>query len=342
MRFDFTAEQTALRDSVVRLFKDRADPASLRALWESETGRDTGLWQGVVDLGLPAVLVPPEYDGLGGDELDLCLVLEQVGRFCVPDAMLESLLLAPAILTIVGSAEQRSQWLPRIASGEVRATVALSETQFVPDAHVSDVIILERDGAFTLYERSEVDIERVVVMDPSRRVFTVSPRPGTGAVLVADEAMREAITSRLDVGVAALLAGISGALLDRTVDYVKVRKQFDRTIGSFQAVKHQIAQADSYAVLARQSMYSAFYRTAHGDPRAADSACLARVCATEAEFECNRVALQLHGGIGFTWEYDLQFWLKRGKSLEQAYGRPATTRARAGACGLTPGALNAV
>lgn len=342
MRFDFTAEQTALRDSVIRLFKGRAGPEALRALWETETGRDTRFWDGVVDLGLPAVLVPLEYDGLGGDELDLCLVLEQVGRFCVPDALLEALVLAPAIIAIAGSPEQKSQWLPRIASGEIRATVALDETQFVPDAHVSDVIILQRDGAFTLYERSEVDIERVLVMDPSRRVFTVSPRPGTGAVLAADDAMREAITSRLDVGVAALLSGVSGALLDRTVDYVKVRKQFDRTIGSFQAVKHQLAQADSYAVLARQAVYSAFYRTVHGDPRAADSASLARICATEAEFECNRVALQLHGGIGFTWEYDLQFWLKRGKSLEQAYGSPAANRARAGARGLTPGAVNAV
>lgn len=342
MRFDFTPEQVALRDSVVRLFESRADTISLRALWQTETGREPELWEGLVDLGLTALLVPEEYDGLGGDEVDLCPVLEEVGRFCVPDAVLETVLLAPAIISMAGSAEQKARWLPRLASGEVRATVALAETRFVPDAHVSDLIILQREGSLTLYERAEVEIARVKVMDPSRRVYTVTPRTGAGSVVPADGPALDAIRSRQDVGVAALLGGVSVALLDRTVEYVKVRKQFDRTIGSFQAVKHQLAQADAYAVLARQATRSSFYRTAHHDPRAVDSAALALVCATEAEFECNRVALQLHGGIGFTWEHDLQFWLKRGKSLEQAYGALRATLARAGTRGLTPAPENAV
>jgi alkylation response protein AidB-like acyl-CoA dehydrogenase len=342
MRFDFSPEQVALRDSVVRLFEARADTVSLRALWETETGREPKLWDGLVDLGLTALLVPEEYDGLGGDEVDLCPVLEEVGRFCVPDAVLEAVLLAPAIISMAGSADQKARWLPALASGEVRATVALSTTPFVPDAHVSDLIVLQRDGALTLYERSEVDIARVKVMDPSRRVFAVTPRAGAGSPLQADGPTLDAIQCRQDVGLAALLGGVSVALLDRTVEYAKIRKQFDRTIGSFQAVKHQLAQADAYAEVARQATRSSFYRTAHHDPRAVDSAVLARVCATEAEFECNRVALQLHGGIGFTWEHDLQFWLKRGKSLEQSYGTLRSALARAGSLGLTQAATNAV
>src|SRR5699024_9055584 len=114
--------------------------------------------------------------------------------------------------------------------------------------------------------------------------------------------------------------GLSAGMVGMTVEYVKVRKQFNRIIGSYQAVKHQLAQASSYNALALQATRSSIFRVARNEQNAADSARLARICAIEAEFESNRVALQLHGGIGFTWEHDLQFWLKRGKALEQAYG----------------------
>lgn len=341
MRFDFTPEQKALKDSVVRLFAVRAERTALRALWESETGRDAKLWEGLSELGIPAILVPEEYDGFGGDEVDLCRVLEESGRYCVPDALLESVFLAPAIIALTGSAEQKSRWLPKIAAGELRVTVALRHTQFVPDAHVSDLIILERDGGLTAYTRAEVEIERVTVMDPSRRVFTVEPKPGSGSTLNADPIALAAIHARQDVGLAAVLNGLSAGMIDMTVEYVKVRKQFNRTIGSFQAVKHQLAQASSYNALALQAARSSIYRVAHDEPNAADSSRLARICAIEAEFESNRVALQLHGGIGFTWEHDLQFWLKRGKALEQAYGTHRSTLAAAGAAGLEPSPANA-
>src|SRR5699024_10389124 len=130
---------------------------------------------------------------------DLCPVLEEVGRYCVPDAVLESVVLGPSIIALAGSEEQKSMWLPKIATGELRSTVALRDTQFVPDAHVSDLIILERDDGLTAYTRAEVEIERVKVMDPSRRVFTVEPKPDSGSALSTDPALLAAIHARRDV-----------------------------------------------------------------------------------------------------------------------------------------------
>jgi len=340
MRLDFSQEQLDLSASVARLFESESSPSALRALWDTETGRSPKLWQGLSEIGVPAIVVPEEFGGFGGDETDLCLVLEQVGRFCVPDAVLEGCLVAPIALLLGGSDELKQRWLPGIASGEVRATIALSGTTHVPDVHVSDIVILERDGELRLYERAELDVEPLVSMDRSRRLFDVSPKPGTGVAL--DARSLGDIRSRQDFGSAAVLNGVGAAMIDMTAKYIAVRKQFGRTIGSFQAVKHQLAQAESRNALARQAARSASYYVANADARAADAATLARVCAIEAEFESNRVALQLHGGIGFTWEYDLHLWLKRGKALEQSHGTRREALSSAGLSGLSDRAANAV
>jgi alkylation response protein AidB-like acyl-CoA dehydrogenase len=340
MRLDFSQEQLELSASVARLFESESSPAAIRALWGTDTGRSPMLWHGLSEIGITAIVVPAEFGGLGGDETDLCLVLEQVGRFCVPDAVLEGCLVAPTAIALAGSDELKRRWLPGIAAGEVRATIALAGTTHVPDVHVSDIVILEREGELALYERSELDVAPLVSMDLSRRLFEVQPKPGAGIALDAHALVD--IRARQDFGSAAVLNGISAAMIELTAGYIAARKQFGRTIGSFQAVKHQLAQAESRNALARQAARSASYYVATADQRAADAATLARVCAIEAEFESNRVALQLHGGIGFTWEYDLQLWLKRGKALEQSHGSRREALTTAGRSGLHDRASNAV
>jgi len=342
MRLDFSQEQLDLRGSVVRLFDTESSAELNRGLWATETGRNPALWQGLADIGITGLMVPEEFGGLGGDETDLCLVLEEVGRFCVPDAVLEACLVAPVALALGGSHDLRERWLPRIASGQARATIALPGTRYVPDVHLSEVVILERAGELVLVERSELEFERVASMDPSRRLFEVRFGEDAGVPLELDGNGLAAIRSRQDFGSAAVLNGVSAAMIELTAGYVATRRQFDRPIGSFQAVKHQLAQAESRNALARQAARSASYYLSAGDPRAADSAALARVCAIEAEFESNRVALQLHGGIGFTWEYRLQDWLKRGKALEQAHGTRREALATAGRAGLADRTTNAV
>jgi alkylation response protein AidB-like acyl-CoA dehydrogenase len=330
MRYELSDEQQAFRASVRKLFERRATTERLRGLWNSETGRDPQLWDDLAATGAAALLVPEEHDGVGGTELDLCAVLEESGRACVPDALLEALLIGPGLIADAGSPEQRGQWLPQIAAGELRVTVALGGRRAVPDAHVSDLVLLEDGGEVRVLERHELTLTPVHSMDPSRRLSTVSAEPGAGTTLAADPAAVQRAYGRQYAGSAAVLIGLSQGLLDRSVEYSKVREQFGRPIGSFQALKHQLAHATALVSLAGRAVRTAFYHLATGNPRVEESALLARICALEAEFEANRVALQTHGGIGFTWEHDLQLWLKRGKALEQAHGGHRELARRAG------------
>jgi alkylation response protein AidB-like acyl-CoA dehydrogenase len=313
MNFEYAPEQVALRDAVRDLFAKQATPEQLREAWSSQTGRRPELWAGLTAIGVPGVLIGEPFGGFGGDLLDLVPVLGEVGRFCVPDAVLESCVLAPLLLA--GSADEKlaHRWLPGLAAGELRATVALADTTYVPDAHLSDLLILERDGRLLLLEPGQVELRPVVSMDPSRRLFEVAGEGGTeltGPDVVAARA----------VGSAAVLMGVADRLVELAAGYATVRHQFGRSLGSFQAIKHQLAHALSLNVLAGRAVQAAAYRVAQRAPEAADVAAMARICAVEAEFESNRVALQVFGGVGFTWDNDLQMWLKRGKALELAHG----------------------
>ncbi|HVW39986.1 MAG TPA: acyl-CoA dehydrogenase family protein [Amycolatopsis sp.] len=330
MNYEFTAEQQAFRASVRKVFEHGASAARLRQLWDTETGRAADLWDDLSTLGAPAILVPEEYGGLGGTELDLCPLLEESGWACVPDALVEGLLAGPALLAEAATEEQKAKWLPGVARGSSRLTFALPGTRYVPDAHVSDLIILGGRDEVRVYERDEVALAPVRSMDPARRLFTVTPRPGSGARLPGGRAALSRAESRIHAGSGAVLTGLAERMLRMSVDHVKVRHQFGRPVGSFQAVKHLLAQATSLVTLATRSVRSASCLLAQRAPHAQDAALLARICAVEAEFEANRVSLQTHGGIGFTFEHDLHLWLKRGKAMETAYGGHREPARRAG------------
>ncbi|MGI5131204.1 acyl-CoA dehydrogenase family protein [Pseudonocardia sp. CA-107938] len=315
MRFRFTEEQEALAAAVRRLFATEYPPKLLRGEWDTETGRIPAMWDGLRAIGVPAVLVPEELGGLGGTLVDLCLVLEEAGRACVPDAVLEACVLGPSA---VSQSEAGAEWARRIAAGEVRATTAFDGLAAVPDVHVSDVLIIADGDGVRLYERSEITATPLRSMDPSRRLFRVTVPPGAGVVL--GRGPRAELMDLQSVGSASVLVGVAQELLDRTVAHVLVRRQFGRPLGSFQAVKHQLAQAATLVTMARLATHAATAAVAAGAGGAHDAARWARICAVDAEAEANRVALQLHGAIGFSWEHDLQHWLKRGKVLEQAHG----------------------
>ena len=323
MKFEFDDQQLDLAASAKRLFARYASPAAIRASWDDPIGRSPELWRGIVELGLPSVLIPEEYDGAGGSLLDLCPTLEEIGRGGVPDALVEGLVVAPLALSLATA----EPWLPDVAAGSVRATAALYGLDAVPDAHVSDLIVGLVDGELTILTRDDRDDEAVCSMDQSRRLFCVVPRRGAGTPLGADADTVAQLRAVQHVANALVLVGLSQTMLDRTIDYVQIRKQFGRLIGSFQGVKHQLAHAVSLVAMARLAAQAAAARVVDGEAIAGRSARYARICAGDAAREANRVTLQLHGGIGFTWENDLQIWLKRGKALEQADGgRAALTR----------------
>ncbi|MBC9227634.1 hypothetical protein GL325_14995 [Aeromicrobium sp. 636] len=318
MKIAFEAEQKDLATSFDQAVASEVDVDALRALWTTETGRSEKLRSTIANLGLTTILVPEEHEGYGGSLVDLALVLERVGYHAVPDALVESLVTGPVALKVAGSPEQQAAWLPKLADGSATATVALRGLKSVPDAHVADVLIY-RDGAeLKLVETARCELTPLRSMDPSRRQFSIVVPEGAAEVLPGGGV--DIVLAHEAAASASVLIGLSRRMLDETVSYAKVREQFGRTIGSFQAVKHQLADAVAGVELAAFAVHAAAAKVADGAPDAMTAALAARIVAIEAEFEANRASLQLHGGIGFTWEHHLQLWLKRGKALEQAHG----------------------
>lgn len=327
-------ERDALRDVLGDLFAKEAAPTRLRELWESDTGRSETLWQRLVEIGVTGLLVDEERGGSNGTELEAMIVLEEVGRYCVPDPVLESVFIGTPLLAEGGSAAQQERWLPALADGSAIVTVALSGARHVVDAHIADLVLLEVDGQVHALSRKDFDAVQLRTMDPSRRVFDIQGRPSLQTQMPAGAEVLARAADRARVGSAAVLVGVASYLLDATVAYVGQREQFGRPVGSFQAIKHLLAEAHAAVVLARQATVSATEELTEGTNDARAACLAAKICAVGAERRANDVALQCHGGIGFTWEYDLQMWLKRGKALEMSHGSERELAALLGASAL--------
>ena len=327
MEFDFTAEQLALRDLARDLFEKESPPSRVRDLWEGGD-RDPACWRAMAAVGLTGLTVPDEHGGMGGDDLDLALVLEEAGRTALPEPLLETVAAAAPLLVDAGTDEQRTEWLPRIAAGDAIATVLLAGAPFAVDAGEADLLIAERVGELHALPRGSFEARAVSSEDRARRMYAVSFEASAATRMEggADQAERGFL--RAAVAAAGLLNGISARMLSATLEHVKARHQFGRPVGSFQAVKHRLADAHVAVESARAATWYAAYAFSKELGDAAEAASIAKSYASDASAFANRAALQAHGGIGFTWEHDLHFWLKRGKALEQAYGNATEHRRR--------------
>jgi alkylation response protein AidB-like acyl-CoA dehydrogenase len=324
MRFELTAEQSLIRESM-RSYLSRAAPVSyLRWCWEHDE-RSPAIWEGLANLGMTAALIPERYQGLGLGETDIVLALEEAGRAALPEPILDSVFVGTPLLRDAGSEQQREEWLPKLASGHAVVAVVLEGQRFVADADRADIIIVEEQGELHLVPPSALALRRQPCQDRSRRLFdvTVDVRRGTKMPERRGRAFERAV-----VGNAAMLIGIGGQLLGRTIEYAKTRLQFARPIGSFQAVKHRLADVFCRLETARLTVLWAAYALEHQLDSVCEAAAVAGIAAGQAERASNLAALQIHGGTGFTWENDLHLWLKRGIALERAWGRPVWHRAR--------------
>ena len=319
MDFDFSEEQYLLRDTVRDLLGKESAPAAVRKAWESESGRSPDRWRKLGEMGVLGLLVPEQYGGSGMDEVDMVLVLEETGRSVLPEPVLESAALATPLLARAGGDGLKQEWLPRLAAGEAVATVGLASQPYVGDA-TADLVILERDGEIHALTQDRVTLQPLKSVDGARRIFKVTAETGDDTRIGTSQEHGQWLFDHAAAATAAQLVGIAGALLDQTVEYVKVREQFGRTVGSFQAVQHRLAEMLLQVESARSAVYYAAYALANDLPDASVAASVAKAAANDAERFANQNALQLHGGIGFTWEHDLHLWLKRGKALEWSYG----------------------
>ena len=319
MDFSFSDDQIMFRDAVRDLLANECPPEVVRSAWENDTGRTDGLWAALAEMGVVGMTAPESAGGLGMDETDLVLLLEEAGRAALPEPLLEHTAVGLPTLAEAGGPVAEA-WLERAAAGD--ATLAAGPAEgYIVNVASSDLVLLIGDQveAVPVAEASLVEHQSV---DGSRRLFDVY---GDATVLDADPALA---FDRAAAAAASQCVGVAQHLLDATVEYVAQRYQFGKPVGTYQAVKHHLANAALKIEFARPAAHHAAWCIAVGDPDRSRDVSLAKALASEAVDLAARTALQCHGAIGYTFEYDLHLWMKRGWALSATWGDTAWHRNR--------------
>ncbi len=326
MEVDLTPTQRSLAAGAREFLVNECPPSVVRAAWASAEPAKR-LREQLGEIGFLALGVPEEFGGLGLGDLEVALILEECGRVALPLPLLESMV-ATLTLAEYGTPSQREQWLRALASGSAMATIRTDDQTLVVGAGEADVLIMVNQGELHAVPSGRFTFQEQAVFDKSRRVASVEAELGDDTRMLGGRDAAERLLDRAAVATAAFLLGIASHLVESTVAYVATRHQFGRPIGSFQAVKHRLAEAYLAVETARPAVWCAAHLVANRSEEAQIASSVAKVCAAQAEALANEHALQCFGGIGFTWEHDLHLWLKRGKALEQAYGTPRWHRRR--------------
>jgi alkylation response protein AidB-like acyl-CoA dehydrogenase len=323
---DLTPDQRSLAAGARSFLTAQCPPSRVRAAWDDGAGLDRALWAQLAEVGFLGVAVPERFGGLGCADLEVAVLLEEAGRVALPAPLAETAL---AALTLVecGSDAQRERWLPAVAAGTAVATVLLPGLPLAAWAGEADLLVVAAPDGLHAVEPARCRIVAQPAFDRSRRPATVTADTGPDTLLPGSGPARR-LLDRAAVGTSAMLVGVAAQLVGSTVGHVGQRHQFGRPVGSFQAVKHRLANAHVAVEMARPAVHVAAHLLAVGDPDASTAAAVAAVAASDAGRSANEHALQCHGGIGFTREHDLHLWLTRGKALELACGTPAAHRSR--------------
>ncbi|MET7485697.1 acyl-CoA dehydrogenase family protein [Streptomyces sp. NPDC005538] len=309
MRFLLDTEQRAFADSLNAMLTAADTPSVIRSWSRGDHASGRALWRRIAGAGVFALAVPEAYEGLGARPVELAVAFVELGRHAVPGPLVETVM-AAALLSEPGLAKRL---LPSLASGGTIATAAPAGSYALDGDVATMSLTWDPDGLRMAPGHGPVRAS----LDPARRLTRLLPG---GELLTPEPPAAHALTwARLATAAQAL--GVGLALLDRTVEYVKQRSQFGVAIGSFQAVKHQLADAKIALEFARPLLFGAALSMTESDVAAA------KVAACEAAYATARTALQLHGAIGYTAEYDLSLWLTKARALRGAWGDPATCRA---------------
>ncbi|MFV9632338.1 acyl-CoA dehydrogenase family protein [Mycobacterium neumannii] len=312
MNFELDEQQRDFAASIDAALGAADLPGAVRAWTAGDTSPGRKVWAQLTDLGVTALLVPEKYDGIEAHPVDLVVAAERLGRWCVPGPVVESIAVAPILL----ADDERCAGL---ASGEMIATVALPpQVPRAVDADTAGLILVATDGEV---HDGAAGTEHESV-DPSRKLFDVSPS-GDGRPADVARAYEFGV-----LATAAQLVGAGQAMLDMSVEYAKQRSQFGKAIGTYQAIKHKLADVHMAVELARPLVYGAALSLADGSADTARDVSAAKAAASDAALLAARSALQTHGAIGFTQEHDLSLWLLRAQALRSAWGDPAVHRRR--------------
>jgi alkylation response protein AidB-like acyl-CoA dehydrogenase len=367
LRFSFSDEQEEFRRVVRRFLEDRSPPGEVRRLMETPEGFDRDVWaQLSSELGLPGVQVPEEYGGQGFGFAELGIALEEMGRALLCAPYLGSVALAANAILNAATETRKKELLPGIASGEVIATLALSEPEgrwhaagislaatradggfhldgvksYVLDGHTADLVVVvartpgssgEQGITFFTVPGDAPGLERRLLstLDSTRKQARLEFSGVRAEPLGELDAGGPALARTLDLAAIALaneMVGGAQKVLEMAVDYAKKRVQFGRPIGSFQAIKHKCADMLLEVELAKSAAYYAAAAADEDDVELPALAALAKSLASDAFRQAAAENIQIHGGVGFTWEYDAQLYFKRAKGSEVFLGDPAHHR----------------
>jgi alkylation response protein AidB-like acyl-CoA dehydrogenase len=354
MRLVLGEEQEELQATVRRFLADRSPMPRVREVMETPEGFDRALWQRMADdLGLPGLAVPEAYGGAGLGQVELSVVMEELGRALTPSPFFGSSVLAASMLLAVDDEEARRDLLPGVAAGRTIATLAFAEDgvvaaldgggwvlegarTLVPDGATADLVLVaaragDEPGVFAL-EGGTPGLRRTALagLDPTRRLARLELARAPARRLVSEDAAG-ALGHVLDLAAVALAAEQLGGLqrcLDMSVEYAKTRYQFGRAVGSFQAVKHMLADMHVAMELARSALRYAAWAADEAPDELPLAAATARAACSEAFFRVAADTVQVHGGIGFTWEHDAHLYYRRAKSTELLLGGQRQQRAQ--------------
>lgn len=359
-----TPEQEALRDVVRRFVSERSPREAVRALIDTHSAGDPAVWKTMAEeLGLHAIAIPEEYGGAGCGAVELGIVLEEMGRLLLVSPFFSTIALASQTLLQFEDEDARQRWLPAFAAGSTTATVAIAENAgrwdlesvearaerteggwavsgskwFVPDGCTADVVFVAARtetglGLFAV-ESGAPGVERVslqaldLTRDLARIELDHTPAVPVEEGVDASERLESALDA-IYVAVACEQIGGAGRCLDMAVDYARTRTQFDRPIGSFQAIKHKCVDILLDLEAGRSAAYYARAAIAARASDAPAAASVAKAYCSQAFVHAAKENIQIHGGIGYTWEHDAHLYLRRAKSSELLFGSPVDHRAR--------------
>ncbi|NOX52187.1 MAG: acyl-CoA/acyl-ACP dehydrogenase [Gammaproteobacteria bacterium] len=353
MNFEFGEDQNLIRDQARGFLNDNCPPEVVRRVLDGDELYAEDLWKKIAEMGWTATVIPEEYGGLGLSYLELVVIAEELGRACAPVPFSSSVYLATEALLAAGSQQQKETWLPKLAAGECIGTLAYAEGAgqtcaaglavsvtdgkisgskvVVADAQIADMMIVVAssaggDGAsmyLVAMDQSGVSCEAVKTIDPSRNHANVT-FDGATAQLLGNEgegwAGLERILDRAAVMIAWEQLGGSDACLEMAINYAMGRYAFGRSIASYQAIKHKLADMYVKNTLARSNAYYGAWALNSDADELPLAAATARVGSTQAFYYASKENIQTHGGMGFTWEFDCQFYYRRSKVLAVVIG----------------------
>jgi len=364
MQFGLSESQEFLKNSAREFFEGECPGAEMRRLMETDNAYDEALWSKLTDQGYTGIIFPEAYGGVGLGKVELMLLMEEAGRALLPGPLFSTVVLAGSVLEAVATPANKKKYLAPICSGEARATVAVleagaswnqrdvrlsatngklsGEKLFVADAAVADfILVVARNGVFIVDGKAHgLKISPMSAMDLTRKIYVVefsnTPAEEIGATTDLPRAF--------DIATAALAAEIVGGMqrtLEITVEYAKTRKQFGKPIGMFQAIQHQCADMYLETESARSAVYYAGWALEENSPDASTAVSIAKMYASDAGRTVGNRGIQIHGGMGFTWENDLHLYYRRAKASETAFGDATFHRERIAATVIDSGSVSA-